>query len=186
MENEKDFWGSSEVEEDSIDDYWAEQGGSSSDEPPSVNSNTTRVKPPLKLPYIKLGYKMVGVIVAVVLLFMALIINGLSSMKVTRKVQQPKAQVNSQSMQLNYVSEDTVVDYSVPIKEVPGVVTSKSRYAVNGQVIYCLNILLAENNTNVKFFCNYGTYGNVGVGDSLLVRYQNVTDKTISVMAVMN
>ena len=153
-----------------------------------------------KVPAFNLSPKIVGLIVGGLLLFLGLLFLVLNSIKVTPKQnvpQQPPAQTQGQQAQpsqpsnttdvrLIFVPDSTPLDYSGEVFQTTGRVAAKLKYAVNNQVIYCLQISIAAGSSNetVNFFCNYATFTSVAKDELVMVKFQQVEDGFISVNEV--
>lgn len=153
-----------------------------------------------KVPAFNFSPKVAGIIVGGLLLFLGLLFLVLNSIKVTPKQnvpQQPPAQTQGQQAQpsqpsnttdvrLIFVPDSTPLDYSGEVFQTTGRVAAKLKYAVNNQVIYCLQISIAAGSSNetVNFFCNYATFTSVAKDELVMVKFQQVEDGFISVNEV--
>lgn len=155
-------------------------------------------------PQVKFGYKTVGVVVAVVLIFLALFILGASKIKFIKNTSsniQATNQTTSTSKESNSSSQatpqkgvtslinippETDMDYSGSIIQAHGVVSKLSKYLQDGQVIYCINldITIGSSTTTVHYYCGYNTFSQVQVGDILNVEYQQVSNTCYSVCTI--
>lgn len=146
---------------------------------------------------IKLGYKTVGIIVASIMIILALLISGLSKIKLvkTEKNQNNYEQAekvnksgNKKEVSSGFVEvpSSTYIDYSSDILSTHGVVSNMNRYLLDNQVIYCIDIDLTLGATTsvVHYYCGYNTYSQVEIGDVLNVDYQQVSDKCFSVCTI--
>lgn len=153
-----------------------------------------------KVPVFNFSPKVAGIIMGGLLLFLGLLFLVLNSIKVSPKQnvpQQPPAQTQGQQAQpsqpsnatdvrLIYVPDSTPLDYSGEVFQATGRVAAKLKYAVNNQVIYCLQISIAAGSSNetVNFFCNYATFTSVAKDELVMVKFQQVEDGFISVNEV--
>lgn len=185
---------------DPIDDYWSDVSNSddvdNAPEPDIRGSGafSSRASKPQKSDSdskLSLGYKSVAVIIAVAFIILALFFGVIGSIRLKSKdtssksssTMVPSTVVSSvDSVSLNIVGDSVAVDYGVGIVEVPGVIFSKSRYAYNGQLFHCLNIVMETG--SVQYFCSYNTYKSINVGDAVNVFYQQVSSATISIYDV--
>lgn len=77
-------------------------------------------------------------------------------------------------------------DYSGDVFESEGLISSKTRYLENGQLVYCLEIdaEIGDETRTVKYYCGYNTFNSVSKGDTVNVTYQVVSDTTYSVNTI--
>ena len=153
-----------------------------------------------------LGYKTVGIIVALGLVILALVILGLSNIKLVKKTNQSQIQQEQQVQNTGYtntestvdsqqpadskslltIPSNTYMDYSSKVVQSQGVVTSLSKYLQDGQVIYCidLDITMGTSKNTVHYYCGYNVFKQVQVGDILNVEYQQVSETCYSVCTI--
>ena len=93
---------------------------------------------------------------------------------------------SSRDVTMIYVPDSTPLNYSGDVYEANGSVSGKLKYVQGKQVIYCIQISLAfgSNSEIISFYCNYATFNAVGVGDLVLVKYQQPSDGYISINEV--
>ncbi len=135
------------------------------------------------------GYKTVGVIVAVILVLIALVVYIFSHMHVggsgstASRGSTNQAVTSSSNIELRGIPDTTKLDYTGEVLSIEGVVSSKSKFLINKQVVYCIKIDLAAAGS-VEYFCNYGSYDSVDEKDVVVVEYQQVQEGYISVNSV--
>lgn len=160
----------------------------------------------------KSSYKVAGAVVAGVLILVALIIFGLSKIEITKK---PKSTAQVSKTEVSQTSETSVssskkdevettvsvnpdyialvkiksedkLDYTVSELETTGVVSNKSCYLQDNQVIYLLDISIGAGASylDVKYYCPYDTYSSVSLDDIVTVKYKQVSDSSFAVMSV--
>lgn len=184
-----DFFSNANINDDEdlfSDDNVFEQQEDFSDSSVSNNDSTD----------VKLGYKTVGIIVASVMIILALLISGLSKIKLVKPeksqndYEQTEQVKKSDSKEVSSgfieVPSSMYIDYSSDILSSKGVVSNMSRYLLDSQVIYCIDIDLTLGATTsvVHYYCGYNTYSQVEIGDVLNVDYQQVSDKCFSVCTI--
>jgi len=90
------------------------------------------------------------------------------------------------SVALIRIPDSTAMNYSGDVLQATGTVTGKTKYLIDSQVVYCinLNISVGSASQSLYFFCNYATFSSVANGDLVAVSYQQVQDNFISVISV--
>lgn len=157
---------------------------------------------------VNLGYKSVGAILAVCFVLVAIILLFFSNIHIKKKdtsvqqgsqqtvqntvasteaVQQSttqavQQQTQSKGVSLTEVGSDIKMTYNENILETSGVITSKKIFLTGKQLVYCIDINVVG--TAVSYYCNYGSYTSVSVGDTVNVKYQLVDDDYISVFEI--
>lgn len=162
----------------------------------------------------KIPMKLVGIILAVVILAVALIFMFIDKVKISPKPsdtqeiqhqQQTEAPVqDTQNVQqsgvvsepvqsqpsdvttLLEIPDSTAMNYSGDILTANGKITARRKFVQGHQVIYGLEITIAVGSSSevINFYCNYATFNAVGLGDVVIVKYQQVSDSYISVNEV--
>ena len=161
----------------------------------------------------KSSYKVAGMIVAGVLIVLALIIFSLSKIEIKKKptstsTQSNKTEVsqtsnqsetsvssnkedksisaNSDDITLLKIKNEDKLDYTVSELETTGVVSNKSCYLQENQVIYLLDISIGAGASylDVKYYCPYDTYTSVNENDIVTVKYKQVSDSAFAVTSV--
>lgn len=155
----------------------------------------------------KISMKLVGLIVAGLFILVALVLYIINGIKIQPKPQHNNSQQvstnydgnrgnnsGSQTVQtsdpnsksLIYIPEDTVTNYSGDMYEAIGKVTNKAKYLDGKQIVYLVQVQLVFGSTTetIDFWCNYSTYLNVKVGESVSVSYQSVSDNYISISTI--
>lgn len=206
-----DGWGSpSQPNDSSSNGKFADFGGNSEYQQDTqlTQQNTGEVQPSQGKKF-NFGYKTVGLICGGIFLLVAIILIFINSIKVTPKdnqqpVQQPVQQTAQQPVQqgqqqsgnvqtqtngnknLIPIPADTALNYSGEVLSASGVVSKKLSYLDDHQVIYCIEILINVGNTSftADYYCNYAPYQQVGVGDLVTIKYQQVSDGFISISEI--
>lgn len=90
---------------------------------------------------------------------------------------------NNDSAVLIRIPAETSLNYSGDVYETNGTVSSKNKYVMGHQVIYCITIKIAfgSSSETVQYFCNYASYNAVKTGDLLFIKYQQVDENYISI-----
>ena len=154
----------------------------------------------------KIPMKLVGAAIAGVVLVIALVLFLIDGIKIkpktqtqqpvqqttqTEQTQQSSAQASTQSTGSDMVTmlkipESTAMNYSGDVLEANGKITARNKLVQDHQVIYCLEITVAVGASSevLNFYCNYATFNAVGLGDVVIVKYQQVSDTYISVNEV--
>lgn len=186
-----DDWGSNNAS--TSDDDWGSNNASWGSDDIGSHSQDTQPQQEVNLPPINMGYKTVGIVVAVILVAIALIIYSISNMsanKATQQTQQPvveqqqeeepQEQQSTGGTDFKEVPEETNIDYSKDIISAQGTVSSMRRYLQDSQVIYCIDLNISMGQI-VHYYCGYDVFKQVKVGDVLKVQYQQVSDTCYSV-----
>lgn len=105
--------------------------------------------------------------------------------QVTTQKQNTKP-TNIDTKSLTIVENNISIDYSATILETSGLVTTKNKYLLNGQLVYSLGISIPVGNEQkeIEHFCNYSTYKSINTGDVLGIKYQQVSESVISITDV--
>lgn len=158
-------------------------------------------------------HKKAGVIIAVAIVGLALLIYGVSHIKVVRKPQtdtkQPQAtavvtEVSKKQKQdksnesssststpdsdlplVEIIAEDKL-DYSSVDQTTTGVVKSKKCYLSGNQVVHLIEIeaTMGTSKNNVLYFCSYSVYEQLYEGEILNLVYRQTTANTYAVISV--
>lgn len=150
---------------------------------------------------VNLGYKTVGAILAGIFIIVAIILICMNNIHIKKKpanntqtAQTTQATSTTQAstevsvaqkqngVSLIEVGSDVKMTYNENILETSGVITSKKIFLDKKQLLYCIGINVVGNNIN--YYCNYGSYTSVSVGDQVTVKYQLVDDDYISVFEI--
>ena len=169
--------------------------------------------PPVKEPVsFHFGTKMVAVIIAVLLVVgigVLMFFDGLAKKKQqavlnppapveqTQPAQplQPVAEQSSHPVAeqpqvggttLIRIPDTTSLNYSGDNFEANGAVAEKKKFMQGNQVVYCvvINISVGASTETVNYYCTYASFNAVSVGDVVVVSYQNVGGKLISVNSI--
>ena len=159
----------------------------------------------------KLRYKSVGILLAVVLVFLAVIVMGISNINVKKKSNsssynntqnnvannntvtetQAPTQVQNQgsvtsSDNLVALGNDVKIDYSSSNLFATGVISNMTRYLRGNQVVYCIdiNMTIGGSSTVIYYYCGYNVYSQLKIGDIVTVEYQQVSDKCFTVCTI--
>lgn len=181
--------------EQSQEDYWEQQDN-------FIQDSHVSERPPKQFNF---GLKTIGIIIAGLFLLVALILLILSNVKVKPKqnnnstvgnTTQATSQIEtensttapSNSNSNNVVSmieipTSTKLNYNGEVFESNAQVVKKIKYLEGHQVIYCivLKIVAGSSSEEVKYYCNYSSFGAVSVGDLVFVKYQQPQDGYISI-----
>lgn len=150
---------------------------------------------------VNLGYKTVGAILAGIFIVVAIVLICMSNIHIKKKPASNTQTVqttqntsttqastegsvvqNQNGVSLIEVGSDVKMTYNENILETSGVITSKKIFLDKKQLLYCIGINVVGNNIN--YYCNYGSYTSVSVGDQVTVKYQLVDDDYISVFEI--
>jgi len=172
-------------DDESEEQYWDRLDNASTFSTESVDATpTNRERRPIKF-----SYKMVAIIIAVAFILLAIILNVIGSIKPKSKPVQSNTtqttvstQASSDALTMNIVGDSVSIDYTAEVVSAVGVVSSKTKYAFNGQLVHCLNI--STESKSLQYFCGYGAYKSIAVGDVVTVKYQQVSSGTVSVYDV--
>lgn len=168
------------------DAYWNNQ--SQYQEPTQIVSESTRSP-------IKLGSKMVAVILACAFLVVALVLviisntgknNGTSQTQQPQQTQGSQQQVQQNTGGMVQIPNNIALDYSGEIFSVNAGVRNKVKYKDGKQVVYCLELKANFGSTTEvwNYYCSYSAYSNVKIGDSVYVEYQVPQEDYISIVSV--
>ena len=141
--------------------------------------------------------KKAGVIAAVVLFVVVLILvavhNGSSNKKEGGAVTvspsstttSPSTNTRGYDIGLFKIADTSLLDYTQPVIQTQGTISSKECLLDGTQVVYLLTITLDElNSSSVKYYCSYQVYSSVEKGTRVLVAYQKLTESSFSVYSV--
>lgn len=145
---------------------------------------------------IKLGSKMVAVILACGFLVIALVLVVLSNMgkgdnttpsqQQSNNSQQSQQQVQQNSGGMVQIPNNIALDYSGEIYSVNATIRNKVKYKDGNQVVYCLELSANFGTTTEvwNYYCSYSAFSNVKVRDSVYVEYQVPQEGYISIVSV--
>ena len=188
-QHQDDIWDKSNNFIDDKDDW-----GSSVKEiaPPQSNDDTFNQEVPQTphqdaIPEPKqLGMKTVGLLIAGGLVLLALILMGISKISLKKTGDSEVLNTAPQSTQevdtgvnhprggivLEEIPGSTHVDYATQVLESTGTIKEKSRYLLDGQVIYCLEITIGmQNSQSIHYYCGFNVFDSVSVGAAVTVSY---------------
>lgn len=109
-----------------------------------------------------------------------------SEQSVQSDVEQPSQSVQAGGIQLLEIPDTTSLNYSGDVYEANGAVAEKKKFLQGSQVVYCVvvNIAVGASTETVNYYCTYASFNAVSVGDVVVVSYQNVGGKLISVTSI--
>lgn len=181
--------------EQSQEDYWEQQDN-------FIQDSHVSEKPPKQFNF---GIKTIGIIIAGLFLLVALILLILSNVKVKPKQKnnstvsntiQTTSQIETENntiapskansdnvLSIIEIPASTKLNYNGEIFESNAQVIKKIKYLDGHQVIYCivLKIVAGSTSDEVKYYCNYSSFGAVNVGDLVFVKYQQPQDGYVSI-----
>lgn len=181
--------------EQSQEDYWEQQDN-------FIQDSHVSEKPPKQFNF---GIKTIGIIIAGLFLLVALILLILSNVKVKPKQKnnptvnntvQTTSQIETEDdtiapskassdnvLSMIEIPASTKLDYNGEVFESNAQVVKKIKYLEGHQVIYCivLKIVAGSTSDEVKYYCNYSSFGAVSVGDLVFVKYQQPQDGYVSI-----
>ena len=136
--------------------------------------------------------KKLGVIIACILLFIALVIFRLALMddtpvqETTQTTASSTSQAVTNDLTLKKVTNESALNTSVEIKEAQGRIVDKEIYLYGNQLVYSVSIQMYYNGNSVslKYFCSYTGYSNVGVGDTVTVSFKQITESSYSIVSL--
>lgn len=144
---------------------------------------------------IKLGSKMVAVILSCTFLVVALVLVVISNMgkddntvpqQQGNNTQQNQQQVQQNSGGMIEIPNNIHLDYSGEIYSTNATVRNKVRYKDGNQVIYCLELTVNFGTTSEvwNYYCSYSAFSSVKIRDSVYVEYQVPQEGYISIVSV--
>ena len=159
------------------------------------------------------NYKVAGIVVATILVLLAVIVSFLGSIKITKKpkvtsnkevqtevaqnsdtsvstssekVKEDSKEVSDDDILMKAIRNESKLDYSGKTLTTTGVVSSKSCYLINTQVVYEFDISIGVGSEDliVKYYCPYDTYNSVNIDDLVTVNYKQVSESAFAVTSV--
>jgi len=136
--------------------------------------------------------KVTGIIIASVLVLIALIVFGVSQIKITPKQPVTTSQaaptetleaITSDEKVLVKIINESLLDYTGADIVVEGTVSAKECYLNGSQVMYLLKLRTATG-TEMDYLCSYSVYNSVGIEEVLMVTYKNLTESAYAIMSV--
>ena len=88
-----------------------------------------------------------------------------------------QSSVLSGSYVITEITDNIKLDYSAQAQSATGMISRMYKVLQNNQVLYCVQIgvPIGGNNVDLTYYCNYGVFSNLNVGDILLVSYMEVS-----------
>lgn len=201
-----DPWGQ-QGQQSGAQDAWNQQQNNQLN-PQDMNGMPQQGTPQLPPRQFNMSTKKVAVILAGGFILLALIVMFFSKIHVSQKpapqqaqqsqqTQQPQqsapqasntqqSQVDAGAVVLTQVPDSTVMTFGAETLEMNGVVAEKVRYVQGHQLVYCIkiNISFAGSSETVNYYCNSAPFGQVSVGDMVVISYNQVDDNYISVISI--
>lgn len=203
-EDEDDYWSRQESFKDGVSHKdsssegfdWGSTESSEPKEPQqSANQQSTFQ---MKVPEVRMGYKRVGIILAVGFIFCALLLLCLKSCNTGQSTQtySENSQGNESGQEIsssNSTSSNYLEEISGSSKyessekyEANGTISEKKMYKQGNQIVYCLVIELVWGSKKeyVNYYCSASAYYRTGINSSVQVTYQQPELNTICIYQV--
>lgn len=105
---------------------------------------------------------------------------------VTQPIAQTKSVSDVNTLNLIVVGDDVPIDYTSAEITATGLVTGKTTYVIDNQVIYCLDISMTvgSDTRRIRHFCNRKLFTGLEQGTVVEVHYQQVDDNNIAVFDI--